>query len=71
MRRRQSIRKTPVTILAVSVALALTAPAFAQQAAPTDAERLTELDKVTVTGYRASLQKSLDENDHPTRGRSG
>ncbi|MGH8025638.1 MAG: TonB-dependent receptor plug domain-containing protein, partial [Pseudoxanthomonas sp.] len=61
MRRTNAIRKTPVTILAASVALALAAPAFAQQAQPTDAQRLTDLDKVTVTGYRESLVKSLDE----------
>ncbi len=61
MRHAHAIRKTPVTILAVSVAMALSTPAFAQQTGPTEAERLTELDKVTVTGYRASLQKSLDE----------
>ncbi|HET6783024.1 MAG TPA: TonB-dependent receptor plug domain-containing protein, partial [Pseudoxanthomonas sp.] len=61
MRRRQTIRKTPVTILAVSVAMALATPAFAQQAGPAEDARLTELDKVTVTGYRESLKKSLDE----------
>ena len=63
MRNKYLVRKTPVTILAVSVAIALAGPAFAQEtsSAPSNNERLTDLDKVTVTGYRESLVKSLDE----------
>ena len=63
MNTRNSRRKTPVTLLAASIGLALSLPtAFAQnapapqapapQAAPGQA---TELDAVVVTGYRASL----------------
>ncbi len=50
-------RKTPVTLLALSIGLALQAGAAAAQDAGTAA---TELDTVTVTGYRASVEKALD-----------
>ncbi|MBL8256344.1 TonB-dependent receptor [Pseudoxanthomonas japonensis] len=60
-------RKTPVTLLAVSIALALqvTAAAHAQEAEATPAQAATEpvdttLDTISVTGYRASLEKALD-----------
>ncbi|WP_305804775.1 TonB-dependent receptor [Stenotrophomonas sp. YIM B06876] len=50
-------KKTPVTLLAVSIALALQAgAAMAQDPAP----NATDLDTVTVTGYRASVEKALD-----------
>lgn len=63
----QHRRKTPVTLLAVSIGLALqmSAAAHAQEAA-TDQEQATptgdatNLDTISVTGYRASLEKALD-----------
>lgn len=64
-RRMRQIKKTPVTLLALAITTALASPAaLAQQAAaPTSP---TELDAVTVTGYRQSLQKSLDEKRYST-----
>ena len=53
-------RKTPVSLLAAGIAIALTPPVFAQQPAGDDA-RAVDMATVTVTGYRESLQKSLDE----------
>ena len=53
---RSNHKKTPVTLLAMSISLALAGTAVAQDA-PTAA---TELDTVTVTGYRASVEKALD-----------
>ncbi len=64
-------RKTPVTILALSIGFALqlnAMSAFAQDAQPadatsapaTDSESVDTLDTVVVTGYRASLEKALD-----------
>ncbi|HEV7271809.1 TonB-dependent receptor [Pseudoxanthomonas sp.] len=62
-------RKTPVTLLAVSIGLALqmSAAAHAQEAAqPADsgqsapAESVDTLDTVSVTGYRASVERALD-----------
>ena len=53
---RSNHKKTPVTLLALSISLALAGTAVAQDA-PTAA---TELDTVTVTGYRASVEKALD-----------
>ena len=50
-------KKTPVTLLALSIALSLQAGAAAAQDAGAAA---TELDTVTVTGYRASVEKALD-----------
>ena len=62
--------KTPVTLLATAVALALSAPVCAQDAAAAQAapsgQQATNLDAVTVTGYRQSLQKSLDEKRFST-----
>ena len=63
-------RKTPVTLLAVSIGLALqmSAAAHAQEAAqstesseaaPAQAD-VSTLDTVSVTGYRASVEKALD-----------
>ena len=64
-RRMRQIRKTPVTVLALAITSVLAAPvALAQQAA--SAASPTDLDTVTVTGYRQSLQKSLDERRYST-----
>ncbi len=64
MHTRNIRRKTPVTLLAASIGFALYMPsAFAQEAAATQdpaAAGTTELDTVVVTGYRASLERSLD-----------
>jgi len=61
MTHRLNRKKTPVTLaasaLASAVLLALAAPAAAQEAT---AANPTELDAVTVTGYRASVEKALD-----------
>jgi len=61
MTHRLNRKKTPVTlaasVLASAVLLALAGPAAAQDAA---AANPTELDAVTVTGYRASVEKALD-----------
>ncbi|WP_296279349.1 TonB-dependent receptor [Pseudoxanthomonas sp.] len=62
-------RKTPVTLLAVSIGLALqmSAAAHAQETAQSadsgqsaPAESVDTLDTVSVTGYRASVEKALD-----------
>ncbi|WP_454832244.1 TonB-dependent receptor [Pseudoxanthomonas wuyuanensis] len=59
-------RKTPVTLLALSIGLALqiNASAHAQeaaaQAAPAQDASVETLDTISVTGYRASLVKALD-----------
>lgn len=64
-------KKTPVTMLAVSIALALQglAPAWAQETVPpaepepatsAEGEAVETLETVTVTGYRASLERALD-----------
>ena len=61
MQKTNNRRKTPVTVLALSIGLALQMNAMsllAQDAAP--AEDATELDTVTVTGYRASMERALD-----------
>ena len=67
---QKSRRKTPVTLLAASIAVALSAPVFAQSAQDVEAlkpgEDLTQLDRVTVTGYRQSVQKALDEKRYTT-----
>ncbi|MET0755925.1 MAG: TonB-dependent receptor [Pseudoxanthomonas sp.] len=67
MQTRNNRRKTPVTVLALSIGLALqmnAVAAFAQEAAPAgstaDTESVDTLDTVVVTGYRASLEKALD-----------
>ena len=68
MRRNTNIRKTPVSMLAASIAIALhmvPANALAQDAATapqtaTD-DKVTELDTVQVVStYRASLEKAID-----------
>jgi iron complex outermembrane receptor protein len=59
--------KTPVTMLAAAIAITLSAPLAAQEVeALQSGQDVTELDKVTVTGYRQSLQKSLDEKRYTT-----
>ena len=63
MNTRDIRRKTPVTLLAASIGLALSLPsALAQEAAatPEPAGQATELDTVVVTGYRASLERAID-----------
>ncbi|UXA70880.1 TonB-dependent receptor [Xanthomonas prunicola] len=60
MQFRTTSRKTPVTLLALSIGLALSGHAAAQEAAPSPAEPAVDLDTVTVTGYRASVEKALD-----------
>ena len=71
MQSRFQIKKTPVTLLALSIGLALQAgSAFAQQTGPADElpvdaaaqadTQATNLDAVTVTGYRASVEKAMD-----------
>ena len=71
MTARRHQRKTPVTLLAISIGLALQVGAAqaqeaappgdaATQDAPTQAPADTTLDTVTVTGYRASVEKALD-----------
>lgn len=57
MQYRNIQKKTPVTLLALSIGLALSGTTLAQDPAPTAA---TDLDTVTVTGYRASVEKALD-----------
>ncbi|WP_282296610.1 TonB-dependent receptor [Stenotrophomonas sp. PS02289] len=64
MQYRINQKKTPVTLLALSIGLALGGAALAQEQTGTAA---TELDTVTVTGYRASVEKALDIK----RGESG
>ena len=68
MQTRNIRRKTPVTLLAASIGLALYMPSsFAQDAAAAQdpapqasAEAATDLDTIVGTGYRASLERSLD-----------
>lgn len=57
MQYRNNQKKTPVTLLALSIGLALGGTALAQEQTDTAA---TQLDTVTVTGYRASVEKALD-----------
>lgn len=47
--------------LALTAVVATPAVAFAQQADQAGAKTATDLDKVTVTGYRYSIEKSLDQ----------
>ena len=57
MQYRNIQKKTPVTLLALSIGLALSGTALAQDTTPPAA---TDLDTVVVTGYRASVEKALD-----------
>jgi TonB-dependent receptor len=67
MHTRNIRRKTPVTLLAAAIGLALHVPSsFAQDAAAATtpdqaaAGQTTDLDTVVVTGYRASLERAID-----------
>ncbi len=69
MNTRNIRRKTPVSLLAASIGLALYMPSsFAQDAAAAtqdpapqaSAEPATDLDTIVVTGYRASLERAID-----------
>lgn len=57
MDSRIAKKKTPVTLLALGISLALQAGSVAAQDAGSAA---TDLDAVTVTGYRASVEKAMD-----------
>ncbi|KAF1686812.1 TonB-dependent receptor [Pseudoxanthomonas broegbernensis] len=59
MQNRSNRRKTPVTLLAASIGLALYVPSAFAQEAP-DAGDTTNLDTIVVTGYRASLERAID-----------
>src|SRR5688572_14168407 len=74
MQFQHAAKKTPVTLLAASIGLALqltalsaiaqdtAAPASTAVAAQsTPAEDPTELETVTVTGFRGSLERALDK----------
>ena len=64
MQTRYNRRKTPVTVLALSIGLALQAnAAFAQEAVPATAPtEATDLDRIEVVAtFRASLAKALEE----------
>ncbi|RBI23522.1 TonB-dependent receptor [Xanthomonas oryzae pv. oryzae] len=60
MQFRTTSRKIPVTLLALSIGPALSGHAAAQEAAQSPAEPAVDLDTVTVSGYRASVEKALD-----------
>ena len=71
MQSVRTTKKTPVTLLALSIGLALQAQAFSALAQEADAPPAEEaqanptqdagtLGTVTVTGYRASLEKAVD-----------
>ena len=69
MSTRNTRRKTPVTLLALSIGLALqmSVNASAQETSQAPATGTTEappavdtLDTISVTGYRASVEKALD-----------
>ena len=61
MNTRNTRRKTPVTLLAASIGLALYMPsAMAQDAAAETQGTATDLDTIVVTGYRASLERAQD-----------
>lgn len=78
MQFQRASKKTPVTLLAASIGLALqlsaasalaqdaaaapsTAPTTTTAAAPAADAPPTELDTVTVTGFRGALEKALDK----------
>ncbi len=66
MRTTKAVKKTPVTILALSIGLALQMNALslsaqeAAQAAPLSTSEPTKLDAVQVVGIRPSLQKAAE-----------
>src|SRR5688572_2564561 len=57
------IRNSLSTAIAVALATAAALPgiALAQQATTQEAPAATDLDQVSVTGYRYSIEKSLDQ----------
>jgi iron complex outermembrane receptor protein len=57
---RNAQKKTPVTLLALAIGLALQAGVASAQNAATAQDAAVDLDAVTVTGYRASVEKALD-----------
>lgn len=59
---RSAGRPLQPTVLALGIALLLSAPAFAQEAATAEKEgdKTTELDAVVVTGIRGSVYKAQD-----------
>jgi len=59
---RRPNRKTPVTLLALSIGLALQSGGLSAQETPAEETTpdTTTLDVISVTGYRASLEKALD-----------
>lgn len=59
---RSNARKPQPTVLALGIALMLSAPAYAQQAAPAgqESQQATELDTVVVTGIRGSVYRAQD-----------
>lgn len=78
MQFQRAPKKTPVTLLAASIGLALqlsaasalaqdaaaassTAPTTTTAVAPAADAPPTELDAVTVTGFRGALEKALDK----------
>ena len=67
MHSQQDNKKTPVTMLAASIGLALQLAAMTAAAQQTPADPPAEgaepaaLDKIEVVGFRASLIKALDE----------
>lgn len=68
MDSKRRTASTPINLLAAAIASVLIAPmAFAQstQSNPQQPDP-TQLDGLTVTGYRQSLQKSLDEKRYST-----
>ena len=60
MSTRNIRRKTPVSMLAASIGLALYMPSSFAQDATASAEQATDLDTIVVTGYRASLERAQD-----------
>jgi len=69
MHQQHGVKKTPVTLLAVAIALGLQTMAFAAlaqaqeppQATDAAAKGADDLDEVKVVGFRASLVKALDD----------
>src|SRR5690606_18327570 len=60
MNTRNTRRKTPVTLLAASIGLALYMPSAIAQDAAEAQGTATDLDTIVVTGYRASLERAQD-----------
>ncbi|RPE75919.1 TonB-dependent receptor [Vulcaniibacterium tengchongense] len=70
MHSQRAAKKTPVTVLAAAIGLALQTATFgayaqdpdtaAEQGANAARDQATELETITVTGYRASVERALD-----------